>query len=194
MSFNLSLNILLIVVVFFIYLHLSFCDIKYLKFANNDEALLNKATNFATLSSGSLDVLPFNRFTICSSIYIGYFKGFQSFYLLRRNDHGTLWFNLYIYDQNIENFSYKADISYYNGSVFPNTGAKLPLKPHAWSHACTAVNVDSSHITVVINGILAYNMKLTNYSKDFAENVPPVFQKKLDSWSQAGEVPWDSKL
>ena len=150
---------------------------KFFKFSNQEDPLLITATNFATLKSEDLGHLPESRFTICGSIYIGFYRSYQTFYTLRRNYQDKLWFSLTINNQNTAKELYTTVISYFGGSVFPNMGAKLRLRPHAWSHACTTVDVKSGHVVVVINGILTHNTTIS--SKDFTDNVPLVFQNKL---------------
>ena len=86
-------------------------------------------------------------------------------------------FFLSLFNQDTTEEVYRPDFSYFGGSVLSNTGGKLRLRPHAWSHACTTVNEESGHVTVVINGILTHNMTIS--SKDFTGNVPTVFQKHL---------------
>ena len=111
--------------------------------------------------------MSFGKFTICGSIYIGFFRGRQTFYTVRKSIQHTLWFALSIWEQDTSKGVYKSEIYYFGGSVFSNTGGKVTLIPHAWSHACTTVDAESGHVTVVINGILAYNMTIG--SKDFTE-------------------------
>ena len=67
---------------------------KYLRFSNQKAATFTKATNYATLQSGGSDVISSKRFTLCGSIYIGFFRGYQAFYTVRKNDQRTLWFSV----------------------------------------------------------------------------------------------------
>ena len=73
--------------------------------------------------------------------------------------------------------SEKYDISlFYFGNV--NTGAaKVSLRPHAWSHACTSVDLDTGNVIVVVNGILTHDINIT--TNNFRDNVPIVFEKNL---------------
>ena len=57
------------------------------------------------------------------------------------------------------------------------TGAELNLKPHAWSHACNTVDVESGYVMVVMKGVITQNTTIT--SKDFTESVQTVFQNNL---------------
>ena len=150
---------------------------KYLQFSNQSQVLSEKATNFATLESRDLRELPSSQFTICGSIYIGFYRGVPSFYTVRRNGGEKLWFSLYISNQDITEEVYTLIFAYFDGGVLSNSGGKLRLRPHAWSHACTTVDVKSGHVTVVINGILTHNTTIR--SKDFTDNVPTVFQNNL---------------
>ena len=56
---------------------------KYLKFSNQSEIFRQKATNFAILESGDSGKLTSSIFTICGSIYIGFYRGYQAFYTVR---------------------------------------------------------------------------------------------------------------
>ena len=151
---------------------------KYLQFSNQQlEALPEKATNFAILESEDLGELPLSIFTICGSIYIGFYRGKPTFYAVRRNDNNSLLFCLFIENQDTTEEVYTAGFTYFGGDVLSMTGGKLRLRPHAWSHACTTMDVVSGHVTVVINGILIINT--TIISKDFTGNVPNIFQNNL---------------
>ena len=149
---------------------------KYFQFSNQLEPLPSKATHFAILKSEDLAGKPFTKFTICGSIYIRFYQGQPTFYTLRRNDQTTLWISLTINNQDPSEEVYLPVLFYFGGSILSNTGGKLRLRPHAWSHACTTVDVESGHVIVVINGILTHNTTIS--SKDFTGNVPTVFQKK----------------
>ena len=61
--------------------------------------------------------------------------------------------------------------------MYGNTIGNLRLRPHAWSHACTTVDMESGNVIVVINGILTHNATIS--SKDFTDNVQAVFQNNL---------------
>ena len=149
----------------------------YLKFSNQSEHFYEKAINFAILESADLNELSSSLFTICGSIYIGFYRDVQSFYAVRRNNGETLWFSLSIPNQDTTEEVYTPIIFYFGGSVTSNTGGKLRLRPHAWSHACTTVDVESGHVTVAINGIITHNTTIS--SKDFTGNVSTVFQNNL---------------
>ena len=150
---------------------------KYFQFSNQLEPLSTKATNFALLESVDLGELSSSTFTICGSIYIRFYRGYPAFYTLRKNDQKTLWFSLFIETQDTISEAYQPGVAFHGGVVTSNTGNKLRLRPHAWSHACTTVDAESGHVTVVINGILTHNTTISN--KDFAGNVPTVFQYNL---------------
>ena len=66
---------------------------------------------------------------------------------------------------------------YFNGAVLSNTSGKLRLRPQAWSHACTTVDVKSGHVRVVMNGIITHNATIN--SEDFTDNMPTVFKNNL---------------
>ena len=150
---------------------------KYLQFSNQLEPLSERPTHFAILESGYMDDLTFSKFAICGSIYIGFYRGQQTFYTVRTNDGHILWFSLTLDNQDTTEVVYRPAIFYFDGIVSSNPGSKLRLRPHAWSHACTTVDVESGHITVVINGILTHNTTIS--SKDFTSNMPTVFRNNL---------------
>ena len=84
---------------------------------------------------------------------------------------------MFIENQDTSKGSYLRYFNYLDGSVFSNTGEKLRLKPHAWSHACTTVDLEFGHVTVAINGILTHNK--TIISKDFTDNMQTGFKNNL---------------
>ena len=177
---KLSLFVFLLVFLFLsvVYVQICYADkvkLKYLQFSNQSEPLSETPTNFAILESGDLRELPSSTLTIYGSIYIGFYRGIQTFYTMRRNAGETLWFSLYIFYTTGD--AYLVGFNYFGGIVFGNTGGKVRLRPHAWSHACTTVGVESGHVTVVINGILTINTTIS--SNDFTGNVPTVFQNTL---------------
>ena len=177
-NMNLPNSLLLCIFLTLVFVSSSEAISTYLQFSNQTENYkLQHATNIATLISGDLVDLPSNRFTICGSMYIGYFRGTKSFYTVRRNNENKLWFTLVINNQDTKESSYTTSLDFFSATVFSNTGAKLGLRPHSWSHACTTVNVDTGHVLVVINGILTHNITIDG--KDFVGNVPTVFQNNL---------------
>ena len=70
--------------------------INFLQFSNQTEAYFEEARNYAILNGGSTSKLQDKGFSICGSIYVGYFIGWQSFYTMGQNgnDNDTLWFSL----------------------------------------------------------------------------------------------------
>ena len=108
----------------------------YLQFSNQTENYkIQHATNNATLISKDLVALPSHRFTICGSMYIGFFRGNKAFYTVRKNGEDRVWFTLLINNQDTKKSSYTTRLDYFGLTVFSNTGAKLGLRPHSWSHA-----------------------------------------------------------
>ena len=96
---------------------------KFFKFSNPEEPLLITATNFVTLKSADLGHLPESIFTMCGSIHIGFYRSYQTFYVLRRNYQDKLWLSLTINNQNTAEEFYTTVISYFGGSIYPNMGA-----------------------------------------------------------------------
>ena len=169
---------------------------KYLQFSNQKDKAVKLPVDFATLKSPATGELPFNGFTICGSILIGYFRGKQAFYTVRQNDHSTLWFSLNIYKQDIKEQTYRPLVSYRGGAVHPNTGVELSLRPHAWSHACTTIYRSSGLVTVVINGQMVLNVTL---NKEVLDNSPSNLQNNLVlgvsqyEWNGAKGERWQSE-
>ena len=147
---------------------------KYLMFSNQQGPNMNEAKNFATLKSDALMEVPWNRFTICSSIYIGYFRGYQAFFSLKKNDQETLWFSVAIESQDIAEGIYQVYFSHLDCGIYNKPGAHLSLRPHAWSHACATIDAESG---LVWSGILTINEIIRR--KDFIDNIPIVFKKNL---------------
>ena len=148
---------------------------KYLQFSSQKESPLEKASNHAILKSPA--AVSLKSFTICSSIYVRFFRGYQTFYTLRRNTTDSLWFSLSVYNQDILKELYTVRITHLSGSVYSKTGQELKLRPHEWSHACSTIDVESGHILVVVNGITVFDTILN--SNTFTDNLPTVFQNKL---------------
>ena len=71
----------------------------YLKFSNQLGPPLKEATSFATLKSRDLAKIPSRRFTICGSIYIGFYRGYQIFYTVQTPGQVRPWFALTIDNQ-----------------------------------------------------------------------------------------------
>ena len=96
----------------------SIATTKVLEFSNQKEDVQIQATTYATLKSEHR--LESGKFTICSSIYIGYFRGYQAFYTLRRNE--TLWFSLMITEQDLQTGGYNYDVllAFNGGGEFGN--------------------------------------------------------------------------
>ena len=138
------------------------------------QTLTEPARNFATLMPGAAGALPSTSFTICSSIYIGYFRGQQAFYTLKRR--GQLWFSVYINTQDPSTQSYTSFIDHAEGNVQSNANL-LRLRPHAWSHACTSVDAELGHVVVVINGVETHNEIITN--SEFLDNGTITFDDNL---------------
>ena len=150
---------------------------KYLKFSYQNEPPIDEATNHAILNSEPLMELPSARFTICSSIFVAFFRGYQSFYTVWKSDQETLWFSLFFENQDTTQEIYKSIITYDGGSVYSKKGAEVTLKPHAWSHAFTTVDIQSGNIIVVINGILTHNTTIN--SRHYTDHVPTLFKNNL---------------
>ena len=112
------------------------------------------AYNYAILSSGSASIQPSSSFTICGSIYVGFFWERKVFYTLRQNGSDTLWFSLYFQKGRDYVSGYKVALTSYENLSYNNV--KIPLRPHAWSHACTSVDT-SGRVLVVINGVLSHD-------------------------------------
>ena len=75
--------------------HLIF-GMKYLEFSNQKEVVVKQATNYAILNGGSTSKPDIKGFTICGSIYVGFYRSKQAFYTLSQNSLDILWFSLYL--------------------------------------------------------------------------------------------------
>ena len=170
--------VIICISIFYLILIVNTTESRSFKFSNQTEAVLKKATNYATLQSGPTKYLPSKKFTICASIYIGFFRSFQSFYTIRENLEDRLWFGLSAEYMNLEEGTYKPIITYFGGAWFSNTGNQLALRPHAWSHACTAVDGETGQVTVVINGVTTHDTKFRGEGLVLSDE-PLTFEGKL---------------
>ena len=180
MNQNTCVHLVVAIILSVSYFQLAFLKIpeyKYLQFSNQSGPPEKKAANFATLKSEDLAILSSNRLTICGSIYIGFFRGYQLFYAVRTNRQEKLYLSLTIDNQDTTEEIYTAVLNYFGSITLSINGAKLRLNPHSWSHACTSVDGDSGVVMVVINGVLAFNTTIK--TKEFTENFPTVFQNNL---------------
>ena len=131
-----------------------------LVFSNQNEAIVDKSTNFAILNTGEGGVLHSSSFTICSSIFIGFFRGKQAFFTIRNSDSKNLWFQIGLASQDLDHQTYIPFIEHSGGAISGNNSIRLT--PHAWSHACSTIDQDSGHVTVVINGILTHDATIVD--------------------------------
>ena len=180
MNQNISVQIVVLLVVAASYLPIALSETtryKFLKFSNQSEHPVNEAINFATLNYGSLGNLSTNKLTICGSIYIGFYRGYQAFYTVNTKGNKNLYLSLSIDNQDTTEEIYTAILDHLGGSVLSITGAKLRLNPHSWSHACTSVDGESGVVIVFFNGVLAFNTTIK--SKEITRNFPTVFQRNL---------------
>ena len=155
------------------------CSIAYFKFADQAKPVLAGAENYAVLKEEpvfNINKQPLDEFTICSSVYIGYFRGHQAFFTLRKNREDTLWFSLYINSQDLESESYTSIFAHFGNSDLSKS-KQLKLKPHEWSHACASLDRSSRRVFAVINGVLVHD-QIVNVDV-FWENFPPVFEGNL---------------
>ena len=129
-------------------------------------------TNWATLKSGTSGPLPSSRFTICSSIYIGYFRTHQTFFTVMRN--GILWFSVFLDTMNKVTQKYDAYFYYREGEMFSNNTG-LSLRPHEMSHACTSFDGESGEMTTVINGVVTQKGTV----KSILKNTTIIFEENL---------------
>ena len=158
------------------------CSIKYFKFADQAKPVLAGAENYAVLkeepifTDESINKPSLDEFTICSSVYIGFFRGHQAFFTLRKNREHTLWFSLYINSQDLGSVSYTSIFAYFGNSKLSKS-KQLKLKPHNWSHACASLDRSSRRVFIVINGVLVHD-HIVNVDI-FWEHFPPVFEGNL---------------
>ena len=109
-------------------------------------------TDFASLKADpNEEELPV-KFTICQSLYNHAVTG-QSFLQLYQ-DNGEPWVGYFMKREgNREEFT-EAIVLAFDGksTLFWNSG--IPIKPHAWYHACFGLDTVNGHLTIVINGIV----------------------------------------
>ena len=154
-------------------------NIKKLQFSTQVGVVTEVPQTYATLKSGTKGVSITKTFTICCSIYIGYFRTRPAFFTMRADGKVKLWFSLFISEQDILTNIYSVNFQYYDSSVMSSRtpGKELFLRPHAWSHACTAVNANTGNVTVVITGIVTHDVVIK--SKEFLANTGVSLEKNL---------------
>ena len=173
---------------FFFFIGQLGCSSHFLKFADQTKPPIPRATNYAVLKSDpDTKKLSKDGFSICSSIYIGYFRGHQAFYTLRRENEAVLWFSLYINGHDLVSEAYTSIFAYFGDSLL-SSSKQLKLRPHDWSHACTSLNRTSRQVLVVINGVVTHDQILD--IDEFWESLPPLLQDNL----VVGVAEWQYEL
>lgn len=151
-----------------------------LQFASQQEAALDRPTNLATLATAVAPSSSSQAFTICASIYVGFFRGHQAFYTMRRDGVEDLWFSLFLIQED------QPDFNYLGGSEIPADVSGLGLRSHAWSHACTAVHGATGRVTVVMNSVPTHDFNHDGFRVD----VLPRFEGNVI----LGASQWQSSL
>ena len=145
-------------------------SIHYFEFSSQSESYEQFGQNYAILSSGARGQFQNDGFTICGSIFVGYFRGRQAFYTLKQSGSDALLLSLFFETGRDLNSGYTLIVSFGGGTVF-NSG-KVDLKPHAWSHACTSVSA-SGHVMVAVNGVITHDVGTPlelSHLTDFVDN------------------------
>ena len=106
--------------------------IEYLHFSNQAE----DQSAQAVLESEPKTSGQAEAFTICGSMYIRYFKGYECFFTIKQSGRDALFLSLYFLVQD-PTLGYTVGLTFFGGSI-PNQNP-VSLRPHAWSHACTCL-------------------------------------------------------
>ena len=154
------------------FVHQSY-SVQYLELSNQTAGTLSQATNYAVLESGSELQSEVKSFTICSSIYVAYFRGYQAFFTILKSGSESPLFSLYLQPGSGLSSGYNVGLYFLDGGALNNETVKL--RPHAWSHACTSVDT-SGHMTAVINGVLTHDV---DTSEQFPKMLPNGFESHL---------------
>ena len=147
---------------------------RYLKFPSNRKIPETKKIeeHFALLKNDPSGELP-DKFSICSSVFVGYFRDWTTFWTVLKKDK-TWWFSLSMYvDLMVEKYVVWMDKE--PSSIPLDEG--LSLRPWAWSHACISIDVKSGHVTVAINGKLLLNT--TVQDTQFLQSKPSDLTNKI---------------
>ena len=150
---------------------------QYFKFVNQSEDVLDKPANYATLRSGLDKKLTSNKFTIWGSIFVEFFRTYSTFFVVKKSSDKSFWFTVYLQAMSLSPESYKPFFHYPSGGLFSTTNSTLPLRPHAWSHACVAVNADTGQVMVVINGVVTHDVRVE--SEGFIVSEIFTFEKNI---------------
>ena len=151
------------------------CSTKIIQFSSQQEEYVQKSQHISILETTQEKPIP-EEFTLCSAIFIRYFRGQQSFFSLYKGDNRTLWFSLNVAYQNLEDDRYTVYFNMYGKGMNLKTNT-MKLRPFDWSFACISINQTNGDVTIVINGKLMLEEKITN--EDFLSNPPSSFEENL---------------
>ena len=90
--------------------------LSYFVFSSQEHIPLKDLQNLVILNSEAI-VSAETEFSLCSSIYIGYFRGYQTFFTIGSED--TLWLSLSFQGQDVTS-GYNVVLSFFGGTLFNN--------------------------------------------------------------------------
>ena len=146
--------------------------VTYLKFPSNRKIIpetKNTPEHYALLMNDPKGKLP-DKFSICSSLFVGYLRGSTTFLTVLKNDQSQ-WFALEITEQDLISEKYAIWLDRWK------LDDVLSLRPWDWSHACFSMNVIDGHATVVINGRLMLSQTIED--TQFLQSKPRDLTNKI---------------
>ena len=147
---------------------------KYFDLMTTEDGATNQ--NNAILAEDPNIYLP-TRFTVCSSIFIGYFDNPAFFQLW--TDGGEPWIWLSFYVQDLISKTYSVGFFYgHNMEIIVSIPRKIPVKPQAWSNGCVGLDLEAKTLRIVVNGIFVHEGTL-NIERNITKEKPTNLKDRM---------------
>jgi hypothetical protein len=135
----------------------TFCmvnTVSYFDFGGNHES---SQPSYAVLGKDpNKDLSP--QFSICSSIFITFFKN-PAFFQISR-DNGKNWIQLTLNSQDLRTQTYSVSFIYNNMESILTFAGNISIRPRAWSHCCLSLDLEAKKLGLMVNGISLFDGKL----------------------------------
>ena len=134
---------------------------------------LEEQKHLAILVDEELETLP-DQFSICSSIYMGYYRDSMIFFTIVAPD-SLRWLNVNIHHDDVD---FSKEVVWLNAKFSSIIGDGFnPIRPWAWSHSCVGVDLIIKEITWMVNQVRMSNVTFND--TDFIESKPLSLHRKL---------------
>ena len=146
---------------------------KYLQFPK-DRVIPDRTEepeHYAVLKCDPIGKLP-EQFSICGSIFIGYFRDIQMPIRIFKDDQSN-WFRIEIDEQNFATEKYSVWLV--KGTSYVELSRNMTLNPWSWSHVCISLDTFTEQMIIVINGMVMMDDILT----DFGKYKPQTLERKI---------------